>query len=140
MAVRKAQAVWSGTLREGKGTMSTKGSEFPFSFSSRFDDEGGANPEELLGAAHAGCYTMALNAGLERAGFLPNKVETSAQVYLEKTDAGFSVTRIVLDCVADVPGIDEATFQEHANKTKEACIISRALASVPTELNAKLVQ
>lgn len=139
MAVRKATAKWEGTLKEGKGSLKGKAIELGYSFTSRFEDGSGTNPEELIGAAHAGCYTMALNAALERAGFLPQHVETTANVYIEKGDAGFSITRIHLAVEAEVPNIDEATFLEHVENTKTGCIISRALAAIDTTVEAKLL-
>ena len=131
MPVRKADAVWQGTLKEGSGTVKMAIGEHPYSFSTRFENGAGTNPEELLGAAHAGCYSMALNVSLERAGFLPNKVATTANVHLEKGEAGFGITKIHLVVEADVPNIEEATFMEFATKAKETCIISVALASIP---------
>lgn len=139
MAVRKATARWEGTLKEGKGTLKGKAIELGYSFTSRFEDGGGTNPEELIGAAHAGCYAMALNAALDRAGFPAKHVETTANVYIEKGDAGFSITRIHLQVEADIPNIDEATFQQHVENTKTGCIISRALAAVEMTVEATLL-
>lgn len=140
MPVRKADAVWQGTLREGKGAVKIAVGEFPYSFSSRFEEGTGTNPEELLGAAHAGCFTMALNVALERAGFLPNKVETTANVHLDKTDSGFAITKVHLVVKADVPNIDEAKFMEFAATAKETCVISVALGNIPEmTLDASLV-
>lgn len=141
MAIRTAKAAWNGTLQEGEGTMALQGGDFTFkySFSSRFEEGVGSNPEELLGAAHAGCFSMALAAGLGRAGFAPKRVETEAKVHLGKTDAGLTITRIDLTTRGEVPGIDEATFQKHAEDTKKGCIVSRALGAVEMTLDAKLV-
>ncbi|MCB9438365.1 MAG: OsmC family protein [Anaerolineales bacterium] len=139
MAVRKATARWEGTLKEGVGTLKGKAIELGYSFTSRFEEGAGTNPEELIGAAHAGCYTMALNVALERAGFLPKHVESTANVYIEKGDAGFSITRIHLQVEADVPNIDEAAFQQHVEATKTGCIVSRALAAVEITVDAKLL-
>jgi len=118
------------------GSGSYKG---PFSFVSRFEDGKGTNPEELIGAAHAGCFSMALSAGLGRVGITPTSIRTSSKVHLGTTDAGPTITRIELDVEGDVPGIDQATFQEHAETAKKTCIVSRALAGVgEITLNARL--
>ena len=142
MPVRTAEAQWNGSLREGNGTVKGGSGSFEgaYSFPSRFEDGKGTNPEELLGAAHAGCYSMALSADLGRAGFTPNYVHTVAKVHIERGDAGFSVTKIELHTDADIPGIDEAKFQEVAESAKKNCPISRALAAISDiTLNAKLV-
>jgi osmotically inducible protein OsmC len=141
MAIRTAKAAWNGSLKEGDGTLALGSGAFEgrYSFNSRFEDGAGTNPEELLGAAHAGCFSMALAAGLGRAGFAPKRVETVAKVHLGKTDAGLAITRIDLETRAEVPGIDEATFQKHAEETKTGCIVSRALAAVEMRVDAKLV-
>ena len=141
MPVRKANAVWEGSLKEGHGTVALGSGAFegPYSFGSRFEEAGGTNPEELIGAAHAGCFSMALSAGLGRSGFTPTRVATSARVHLEKVGDGFKITRIELDNESEVPGIDESAFQEHANKAKEGCPVSQALAGVEISLNARLV-
>lgn len=141
MAIRTAQAQWNGNLFDGKGTMRLGSGAFEgsYSFGSRFESAVGTNPEELIGAAHAGCYSMALAAGLAGAGYKPVSVETSAKVHIDKVGDGFAITRIELDCKADVPGIDQETFEKYAQDTKTGCPVSKALASVPIELNAKLV-
>jgi lipoyl-dependent peroxiredoxin len=141
MPVRKANAVWEGSLKEGQGTVALGSGAYEgrYSFGSRFEEAGGTNPEELIGAAHAGCFSMALSAGLGRSGHNPKRVATSAKVHLEKVGEGFKITRIELDNESEVPGIDEATFQEHANKAKEGCPVSQALAGVEISLNARLV-
>jgi osmotically inducible protein OsmC len=113
--------------------------EGQYSFSSRFEEGTGTNPEELIAAAHAGCFSMALSGGLSRAGHAPTRVHTTARVQLEKGDAGFSITTIELDTEAEVPGIDEATFQDQAATAKAGCPVSRALAGVDIKLNARLV-
>ena len=140
MPVRSAKAVWEGGLKDGQGKVSLGSGAFEgrYSFGSRFEEAGGTNPEELLGAAHAGCFSMALSAGLGRAGFEPRRIATAAKVHLEKVGEGFKITRIELDNESKVPGIDEATFQEHARKAKEGCPVSQALAGVEISLNAKL--
>ena len=142
MAIAKASAQWNGTLKEGSGSM--KGAngffEAPFTFLSRFEgDKKGTNPEELIGAAHAGCFSMALSAGLGRAGLTPTRVATTAKVHLEKVGEGFKITRIELDNESSVPGLDEAAFQEAARKAKEGCPVSQALGGVEITLNARLV-
>lgn len=130
MPIRTASARWEGTLTEGSGTIRTGKGGFQgnYSFKSRFEEGEGTNPEELIGAAHAGCFSMALSKALTDAGFPPSSVETTASVRLEKTDAGMSVTRIDLDSSAAVPGIDEAEFQKLAEGAKEGCPISRLLS------------
>jgi osmotically inducible protein OsmC len=132
MAVRSANAVWHGTLREGNGTMKMASGAYegPYSFSSRFEEGSGTNPEELIAAAHAGCFSMAFGAQLERAGFPAEKIETTAHVHLTKGDAGFVISSIELVTNATVPGIDEATFQEKAEAAKAGCPVSVALGAV----------
>ena len=141
MPVRTANSRRDGTLKAGQGKMkmSSGAYEGPYSFSSRFENGGGTNPEELIAAAHSGCFSMALSADLERAGFTPNSVETKADVHLEKGDAGFSVAKIVLTTQVDAPGIDQAKLTEVAEGTKANCPVSRALSAVPMEVNATLV-
>ena len=138
MAVRSAQATWNGTLKEGNGTLKVGSGFFegPFTFASRFEEGKGTNPEELIGAAHAGCYSMFLSALLTNAGFKPNRINTTATVYL---GAGPTITKIELNTEADVPGLDEATFAEKAAAAKQGCPVSKALASVEIELTARLL-
>jgi osmotically inducible protein OsmC len=140
MPVRRASAVWEGGLKDGQGRVALGSGAFEgsYSFGSRFEEATGTNPEELIGAAHAGCFSMAFAGGLARAGFAPRRVATAAKVHIEKVGEGFGITRIELDCEADVPGIDEATLQELARKAKETCPVSRALAGVTIELHARL--
>jgi lipoyl-dependent peroxiredoxin len=140
MPTRKATAKWTGTLKEGKGHLNGQsGLDMQYAFTSRFEDGPGTNPEELLAAAHAGCYSMALNAGLEREGFKAEYVETEGQCTLEKVGEAMTVTKMKLVTRAKVPGMDNAKFQEFAEATKTNCIISRALMAVPTmELEATL--
>jgi len=128
MPVKKANATWNGTLEEGSGEMFVESGAYEgeFSFAKRFGDEAGTNPEELIGAAHAGCFSMAFANELDEAGFTPESVETTAEVHLEDG----SITRIDLITEASVPDIDEARFQEVANDAKEGCPVSRALAGV----------
>jgi osmotically inducible protein OsmC len=130
MPIRTASARWEGTLTEGSGTMKTGkgGYQGNYSFKSRFEEGEGTNPEELIGAAHAGCFSMAFSKGLADAGFTPTSVETTAKVHLDKTDAGFGITRIELETVGNVPGIDDGTFQKVAQGAKENCPISKLLS------------
>ncbi len=140
--IRKASANWKGDLKAGKGTVSTESGtlkDTQYSFTSRFESGTGTNPEELIGAAHAGCFSMALSAGLSNAGHVPDSVSTTAHVHLEKVSDGFKVTLIELVCEARVPGIDNAKFQEIAAGTKTGCPISKALAATEIKLTAKLV-
>jgi osmotically inducible protein OsmC len=130
MPIRTSSARWSGNLTEGSGTIKTGqgGYEGNYSFKSRFAEGEGTNPEELIAAAHAGCFSMAFSKGLADAGFTPTSVDTTAKVHLDKGDAGFSVTRIELETVGNVPGIDDGTFQKLAEGAKENCPISRLLS------------
>ena len=142
MAIRKANAVWNGGLQDGNGSIKLGSGAFEgrYSFSSRFEEGTGTNPEELLGAAHAGCFSMALAAGLGLAGFSPKRVASEARVQLLKNYAGLAITRIELYCEAEVPGIDAATFAQQAEGAKANCIISKALSSnIEIVLNARLV-
>jgi len=139
--IRKASAVWNGSLKEGKGTISTDSkvlSNAQYSFSTRFENGIGTNPEELIAAAHAGCFSMALSAQLGGAGITPESIETTATVTLEKVEAGFTVTKIHLDVTAKIPGADAAAFQKAAQDAKAGCPISRLLKAEIT-MTAKLV-
>ena len=139
MPTRKAEAVWEGTLKGGKGSFKGQtGLSGAYNFSSRFEEGGGSNPEELLAAAHAACYSMALSASLEKNGTPSTSVKTEAFCTIEKVDAGFKITNIKLVSRATVPGIDNATFQDIAAKTKEGCPVSGALKAVNIELDAAL--
>jgi lipoyl-dependent peroxiredoxin len=141
MPVRKAEAQWEGTLQEGKGQMRFGSGAFEgqFSFGSRFEEGTGTNPEELLAAAHAGCFSMALSGALSRNETPPSRVSTTADVHLNKTDDGWRIQRIDLHTEADVPGIDDAKFQELAEATKTGCPVSVLLSSAEITLDAKLV-
>ena len=142
MPVRTADAQWEGSLQSGKGQMRFGSGAFEgaYSFSSRFEEGAGTNPEELIAAAHAGCFSMALSGALGRAGHDPTSVKTTAKVHLEKQEAGFRIQKIELVTEADVPGIDDATFQDLANQTKSACPVSVALGAVDEiTLDAKLL-
>jgi osmotically inducible protein OsmC len=139
MAIRHASAVWQGTLREGHGSMRFGTFEGPFTFASRFEEGAGTNPEELIGAAHAGCYSMALSGGLVRAGFTPVRIQTRATVNLGTVDGKARITRIDLDCQAEVPGIDPQAFMKIAEETKSGCPVSAALAAIEITLQARLI-
>jgi osmotically inducible protein OsmC len=130
MPKRTAEAHWHGSLQEGSGTIKLGSGAFegPYSYSSRFENGPGTNPEELLGAAHAGCFTMALSAGLSRAEHPPTSVDTTASVVLERGESGFRISRVVLRTVARVPELDEEDFQRIADEAKRTCPVSRALA------------
>jgi len=128
--VRKGSAVWKGSLKEGKGTISSESgvlSNTPYSFSTRFENAKGTNPEELIAAAHAGCFTMALSAQLGNAGITPESLETTASLSLDKLDSGWTVTKIHLDVSARIPGADKAAFDKAAEAAKAGCPISRLL-------------
>ncbi len=137
---RRASAQWRGGLKDGKGTVSTASGALkgvPYNFSMRFGDEPGTNPEELVAAAHAGCFSMALSAELEKAGYRADSVETKATLDFEKTDAGWTAKSIHLDVAAKVPGADPAKFQAAADAAKKGCPISRLLKAEIT-LTARL--
>ncbi len=140
MPVRKADAVWNGNLREGEGRVKLGSGAFEgkYSFASRFEEGGGTNPEELIAAAHAGCFSMALSVALGKAGFTPEKISTEASVRLEKVGDAFSITRIDLTTVGQVPNIDEAQFKTIAEAAKENCPVSKALKAVEITLSASL--
>lgn len=142
MIDRKADARWEGNLREGRGTIRLGSGAFegPYSFGTRFEGASGTNPEELLGAAHAGCFTMALSLMLLTAGHPPASLETTATVHLDKVGQGFSITGIDLTTKGKVPGQTAAEFQRMAEDAKANCIISKALAGVPMRLQATLVE
>jgi osmotically inducible protein OsmC len=137
---RTGSAQWQGGLRDGKGTVSTESgvlSGAQYSFGTRFEDGAGTNPEELIAAAHAGCFSMALSKQLEDAGMKADEINTTASVRLEKTDAGFTITKVHLDVTARIPGADSAAFQTAANNAKAGCPVSRLLNAEIT-LDAKL--
>jgi len=137
---QKASAQWQGSLKEGTGTLSTGSgavTDKPYSFKTRFEGEQGTNPEELIGAAHAGCFSMAFSMILGMAGFTPDKIATSATITLEPKDGGFAITASHLDVTAVIPGIDEATFQDLAGKAKAGCPVSKLLNATIT-MEAKL--
>lgn len=141
MATRTGSAVWEGTLKGGKGTMKLGSGAYegPYSFSSRFEEASGTNPEELIGAAEAGCFSMAFSSNLEKAGHPATRIRTTATVKLEMVGGGPKITSIDLDCEAEVPGINEAKFNEQAELTKEKCPVSVALSGTDITLRAKLL-
>lgn len=140
MPTRKAHARWEGGLKEGKGTVDFGHGAFkgPYSFASRFEQGSGTNPEELLGAAHAGCFAMALSLILGEAGFKPEYVDATAHVTGASHDGGFKITESHLVCEAKVPGMDQATFVRHAQAAKANCPVSQALSGTEITLEAKL--
>ena len=137
MATRNAEATWAGTLKEGKGSLKLGSGAFEgaYTWASRFEDAPGTNPEELIGAAQAGCYSMFLSALLTKAGYPPTWIHTSVKVHLE---AGPTITVIELETIAEVPGLDEKNFLEQAEAAKKNCPVSKALASVEIKLSARL--
>jgi osmotically inducible protein OsmC len=138
---RKSSAHWTGGLKDGKGTVSTQSGvlkETPYSFSTRFENGIGTNPEELIAAAHAGCFSMALSAQLGNAGMTAESIDTNATLTLDKTDAGFSITAVHLDVKVKIPGADQAKFDEAAQNAKKGCPVSRVLNATIT-MDAKLV-
>ena len=141
MAVRKSEAVWNGNLRDGKGTMRLGSGAYQgaYSYASRFEEGPGTNPEELIGAAHAGCYSMALSGDLFKAGFTADEIHTVATVTLGKVDGKSRITNILLDVNAKVPGISQEEFLKLADGAKTGCPVSAALTGVDISLNAKLL-
>jgi osmotically inducible protein OsmC len=140
MPTRTSSALWEGNLRDGSGTMKLGSGAFEgsYSFVSRFESGAGTNPEELIAAAHAGCFSMALSNGLSQAGFTPTSIATSATVHLDRVADGFGITKIDLDTVGTVPGIDDAKFQEVAAAAKAGCPVSRVLTGAEITLSARL--
>src|SRR5262249_39326124 len=130
--IRHAEAQWNGSLKEGSGHVKTETGALnsAYSFRSRFEGGGETNPEELIAAAHAGCFSMALTAALTTAGHAPKSIQTTAAVHLNKVDGGFAINRIDLETTGEVPGIDAAAFQQFANGAKAGCPVSKALAGV----------
>lgn len=137
---KSASAHWEGDLQNGKGTISTESGvlkDSPYGFRTRFEDAPGTNPEELIGAAHAGCFSMAFSMLLGQENYTPDSIDTKAVVTLEKQDDGFAVTQVHLDMRARIPGIDQSKFEEIANKAKAGCPISKLLKA-EISLNARL--
>ena len=141
MPIRTAEAVWEGDLQGGKGSMRFGSGAFDgqYSFTSRFEEGTGTNPEELIGAAHAGCFSMAFSGALGRAGHPPKRVHTTAKVHLDKAEVGFHIPHIELEMEAEVPGIDENEFLRLAEESKANCPISKLLMGAEITLQAKLV-
>ncbi len=140
MPVRNAEAEWKGNLLDGQGHMKIGASyDGPYTFKSRMENGAGTNPEELIAAAHAGCFSMALSAGIAKAGFSPKRVHTKAAVHFDKVADGFAITSIDLTTEAEIPGIDNAKFQELADGAKKGCPVSKALAGTTINLKATLV-
>lgn len=142
MATRTGSAIWEGSLKDGKGTVKLGSGAFEgsYSFGSRFEDAWGTNPEELIAAAEAGCFSMALSLVLSKAGYSPKRINTTAYVHIEKIGDGFKITSIDIQTEAEVVGIDEQTFIEHAEATMKTCPVSQALAGIKINLQAKLLQ
>jgi lipoyl-dependent peroxiredoxin len=140
MPVRSAKVSWEGSVAKGHGTVAVESGRLdaPYSFGSRFETAAGTNPEELLGAAAASCFTMALSLALSELGHPPTRIDTSARVAIEKAEDGFRIPRIELDTEATVPGIDGETFRREAEKAKSGCPVSKALAATEIELTARL--
>ena len=140
MPIRASSAQWKGPLNKGTGTMKLGSGAYEgaYSFPSRFESGKGTNPEELIAAAHAGCFSMAFSMLLGNAGFTPTRIDTTAKVHLDAVEGGFAITRIELETEGEVPGIDEATFQEQAKAAKAGCPVSQALAGPEITLVAKL--
>ena len=140
MPVRRAEARWKGSLQDGSGTMRVGSGAFDgrYSFSSRMEDGPGTNPEELIGAAEAGCFSMAFANALSQAGHAPQEIHTSANVHFDKTDKGWAITRIELTTEGIVPGVDEPTFRRIAEEAKKTCPVSRALTGSQINLQATL--
>ena len=139
--IRSAEAQWSGDLKGGSGTMKLGSGAYEggYSFRSRMEDGPGTNPEELIGAAHAGCFSMALSAILAGAGHTPDRVHTTAQVHFGPVEGGFAITQIALRTEASVPGLDNEAFQNFAEQAKAGCPVSKALAATPITLQATLL-
>jgi len=137
MAIRKSTAVWKGSSREGSGTLRLGSGQFegPYTWLSRFKEGPETNPEELIAAAHAGCFSMALASDLSKAGHVPTEISTSAEVIMDETN---TITGVVLETVGEVPGIDEKTFKEFAEGAKKNCPVSKALATLDIMLHARL--
>jgi len=142
MPIRNAEAVWEGGLLKGRGKMKLGSGVFEgaYSFSSRFENGLGTNPEELIGAAHAGCFSMALSFMLEQTGYTPERVHTTARVHVDKVGEGFKITLIELETQGKIPGIDEKTFLEKAEAAKKGCPVSQALGGTEIRMKATLVK
>ncbi len=142
MPIRTSNARWNGSLEQGGGTMALGSGAFSgnYGFKSRMENGPGTNPEELIGAAHAGCFSMALSEELGDAGHEPESVETSATVHLDKVEGGFQISKIELDTKARVPGIDEEEFERHVQAAKEGCPVSQALSALEISVRSELLE
>jgi len=142
MPIRTAKATWEGEIAKGKGTMALGSGAYEgkYSVGSRFESEPGTNPEELIGAAHAGCFSMAFSAVLTKAGFSPKSINTDAKVHIDKIGDGWKITKIELNMTAEIPNINDGDFQNYAKQAKEGCPVSQALAVPEITLTAKLMQ
>jgi len=142
MPVRTSEAVWEGDLKDGKGSMRLGSGAWQgsYSFASRFQEAGVTNPEELIGAAHAGCFSMALSHGLSQGGHTPKRVRTGAKVHLEKTGEGFRISQIDLTCEAEVPGLGQEAFLKFAEDAKQNCPVSKLVSGARIQLDARLVK
>lgn len=142
MPVRTSESIWEGDISTGRGTMTVGSGAWsgPYSVGTRMQDQPGTNPEELIGAAHSGCFSMALSAVLTKTGFPPRRIQTTAEVHFDKVGEGFKITSIHLRTRGDVPGIDEATFRGHAESAKRNCPVSQALTGVEITVEASLAQ
>jgi osmotically inducible protein OsmC len=141
MPIRKANAEWKGNLKDGTGTISSESGvlkNVAYNFVSRFEQGNETNPEELIGAAHSACFSMAFANNLAKAGFTVNSIKTDAKVHIEKLEAGFTITKIELDTIGDVTGIDEQTFLQYAEQSKKTCPVSRAIIGPTVTLHAHL--
>jgi osmotically inducible protein OsmC len=140
MKTNKAKAKWTGTLKDGKGmmTVNTSKEDFPYTFSSRFEDGKGSNPEELIAAAHAGCFSMAFSGLLEKKGYKPISITTTAEVKLGKEEGGFKITESHLNTEAEIEGIDDDAFEKLAMEAKANCLVSQALSSLQIKLSTRL--
>jgi len=142
MPIRTSEAIWEGNLKKGNGKMKLGSGAFEgsYSFGTRFENAPGTNPEELIGAAHAGCFSMALSMILDQAGYKVERIHTIAKVHIDKVGDGFKITTIELETEGKVPGIDERTFREKAEAAKKGCPVSMALTGVDIRLQTRLVK
>jgi len=138
MPKQSATATWKGSIKDGRGEMRLDSGKAEFDFGSRFEDKEGSNPEELLGASHAGCFSMAFSKALGDEGFEPKSIETKATVTLDKLSSGFAITQVDLDTEAEVPDIEDEKFQELAESAKKNCPVSRLFAGALIQVRAKL--
>ena len=142
MPIRNANAVWEGALKDGKGKMHAGSGKFDieFTFGTRFGEDPGTNPEELIGAAYAGCFSMALSGILDKAGYKSRRIRKTAKVHLEKIGDGYRITAIDLDTQGEVPGIEASTFAKHAEEARDSCPVSQALTGIKKSVKSSLVK